>query len=79
MPTTRTSRVSAGAKQSFFMEKEKYISSDCPHCGAKGDKIEKALLDASSTSKSKPKSKEEVRKQLEELGLLNRFENKDGK
>jgi hypothetical protein len=49
------------------------MSQDCPHCGTKGDKIEKALMDASSTSKPKPFNKEENIKKLEELGLADRF------
>ncbi len=73
LATTRTSRVSAGAKQSNFVEREKYQSADCPHCGTTGTKIEKALLDASSMYGHKIKSKGELRKQLEELGLMKKF------
>ena len=78
MPTTRTSSsAAAGQKQSKFIEHEKYMSKDCPYCGAKGDKIEKALLDASSISKPKPFNKEEHLKKLEELGLTGRFGKKE--
>lgn len=66
MPTTRTSAsAAAGQKQSTFIEQEKYIAKDCPHCGASGDKIERALLDASSMYEPKTKSKEDLKKQLE--------------
>ncbi len=74
MPTTRTSSsAAAGQKQNRFIEQEKYIAKDCPHCGVSGDRIERALLDASSTFEPKTKSKEELKKQLEELGLGGRF------
>lgn len=49
------------------------MSKDCPYCGATGDKIEKALLDASSMYEAKTKSKEALRKELEELGLVGRL------
>lgn len=74
MFTSRTtSSASAGQKQSRFVEHEKYVAKDCPNCGANGDKIEKALLDASSMYEPKAKSKEELKKQLEELGLGGRI------
>ncbi len=74
MPTTRTSSsAAAGQKQNRFIEQEKYIAKDCPHCGISGDRIEKALRDASSIYEPKTKSKDELRKELEALGLGGRF------
>jgi sarcosine oxidase delta subunit len=74
MPTTRTSSsAAAGQKQSRFIEQEKYIAKDCPHCGVSGDRIEKALRDASSTYEPKTKSKDELRMELDALGLGGRF------
>ncbi len=74
MPTTRTSSsAAAGQKQNTFIEQEKYICKDCPYCGAKGERIEKAMRDASSMYEPKPKSKEDLKKQLEELGLTGKL------
>ncbi len=64
----------AGTKTKFYKTKEKYEPlENCPHCGKSKKDIKKALEGDMPT---KPKSKEEVRKQLEELGLLDKFEGK---
>lgn len=47
---------------------------ECPVCGKNNKEMAKKLKEIESgETKPKPKSKEEIRKQLEELGLLDRF------
>ncbi len=51
---------------------------ECPVCGKSNKDIAKKLKKIESGEmESKPKSKEEIRKQLEELGLLDRFGGKE--
>ncbi len=72
----KKSHADGRTKSQYLHKKEKYEPlEDCPHCGKSKREIKKALEGDMPT---KPKPKEEVRKQLEELGLLDRFEGKGG-
>lgn len=59
-----------GSKPGIRINEERVIvQTDCPSCAKSKDEIQRAFKEG---VKPKPKSKEEVRKQLEELGLLSR-------
>ncbi len=64
--TSKSHSAAAGTKTSFYKTKEKYeVLEDCPNCGKPKKEIQKALIEGVP----KLKSKEELKKQLEELGL----------
>ncbi len=64
--THKSHSAAAGTKTSFYKTKEKYeVLEDCSNCHKSKSEIQKALTEGVS----KPKSKEELKKQLEELGL----------
>ncbi len=63
-----------GRRTKWFHTKEKYeVFEDCPNCNKPKKEVQKAL---NGEMPIRPKSREEVKMQLEELGLLDRFEKK---
>ncbi len=62
----RSYSAAAGTKTQAYKTKEKYeILENCPNCKRNKKDIQKALIEGVP----KPKSKEDLKKQLEELGL----------
>ncbi len=67
---SKSSSASAGTKTKWYKSKDKTeIMEGCSKCGKSKSEIQKALKEGVS----KPKSKEDLKKQLEELGLLGKF------
>lgn len=67
----RTSRISAGAKQTFHKVHDKYIvQNKCSNCGKSAKEIERAL----ETGRTKELSHEDRLKRLKEAGMPTRVE-----
>ena len=67
----KTSRISAGGKQTFYKKPDEYhVQNDCPECGKSKKEIERAF----ETGITRKKSHQEKLNRLKEAGLPTRIE-----
>lgn len=69
--SSRIVRNSTSRRRDLTFHPEKYeVIEDCPHCNNSMKELQKAL---DGILPSKPKSKEDLKKQLEDLGMTGKF------